>query len=177
MAWRPSAPRVRRVRMPAANGTGTRTIGLPRSTAVRPPEAPIGLSPAVPGWARGAAVPPSRGRDKVLRVDTSFSSASCKPAPFCLFGSVGQRVPAGAGGSFGFADPDTGVGFACVMNKAGFHLAGDPVNSPSDKRCSATYSGSVSRCGTHRAVNLSDDAHCARCPNELRGIIAQRKVY
>ncbi|GLE51455.1 hypothetical protein ATCCBAA256_10410 [Mycobacterium montefiorense] len=32
----------------------------------------------------------------------------------------------GAGGSFGFADPDTGIGYAYVMNKLGFHLVSDP---------------------------------------------------
>ena len=32
----------------------------------------------------------------------------------------------GAGGSVGFADPDTGVGFGYVMNKLGFHLISDP---------------------------------------------------
>ncbi|NDJ60412.1 MAG: EstA family serine hydrolase, partial [Chloroflexi bacterium] len=32
----------------------------------------------------------------------------------------------GAGGSFGFADPTSEIGFAYVMNKAGFHIFADP---------------------------------------------------
>ncbi|MGH3522678.1 MAG: EstA family serine hydrolase, partial [Mycobacterium sp.] len=32
----------------------------------------------------------------------------------------------GYGGSFGFADPDTGIGFGYVMNRLGFHLYSDP---------------------------------------------------
>ena len=119
---------VRRVEMPAANGTGTaRSVAaLYGSAATGGTE--IGLSPAVLAELGSAAVPPSRGvRDKVLRVDTSFSLGFCKPAPFCLFGSSDNAFGTpGAGGSFGFADPDTGVGFAYVMNKAGFHLASDP---------------------------------------------------
>ena len=45
----------------------------------------------------------------------------------CIFGSSDKAFGTpGFGGSFGFADPDTGVGFAYVMNRLGFHLCSDP---------------------------------------------------
>jgi CubicO group peptidase (beta-lactamase class C family) len=45
---------------------------------------------------------------------------------FGLFGSSDEAFGTpGAGGSFGFADPDTGVGFAYVMNRLGYR-AFDP---------------------------------------------------
>ena len=47
--------------------------------------------------------------------------------PACTFGSSDNAFGTpGAGGSFGFADPDTGIGFGYVMNKPGFHLVSDP---------------------------------------------------
>jgi len=74
------------------------------------------------------AVPPTNGlRDKVLHIESIFSLGFCKPVPICVFGSSGNAFGTpGAGGSFGFADPDTGIGYGYVMNKMGFHLVSDP---------------------------------------------------
>ena len=74
------------------------------------------------------AIPPTKGlRDKVLHVDTTFSLGYLKPFPKFTFGSSDKAFGTpGAGGSFGFADPDTGIGFAYAMNRAGFHLYNDP---------------------------------------------------
>jgi CubicO group peptidase (beta-lactamase class C family) len=73
------------------------------------------------------AEPPTDGLcDKVLHVDTAFSLGFAKPFPTWVFGSSEKASGhAGAGGSFGFADPDTGIGFAYVMNRMGFHLWSD----------------------------------------------------
>jgi CubicO group peptidase (beta-lactamase class C family) len=60
--------------------------------------------------------------DKVLHVDVIFSLGFCKPRPeMAEFGwSANAFGTPGAGGSFGFADPDTGIGYAYVMNKMVF---------------------------------------------------------
>jgi hypothetical protein len=73
-------------------------------------------------------MPPTNGlRDKVLRVDAAFSLGFMKPFPKFVFGSSERAVGTpGMGGSFGFVDPETGTGFACAMNRLGYHLVSDP---------------------------------------------------
>ena len=66
-------------------------------------------------------------RDKVMHVDTVFSLGYIKPFPTFQFGSSSKAFGTmGLGGSFGCADPDTGIGFAYVMNRMGFHVWSDP---------------------------------------------------
>ena len=73
-------------------------------------------------------MPPTGGlRDKVIHIDTSFSLGFGKPTSTFVFGSSDRAFGwPGAGGSFGFADPDTGIGFGYVMNRMGIHLFSDP---------------------------------------------------
>ena len=119
---------LRVLEMPAVNGTGTaRSIAaLYGSAATGGSE--IGLSPSVLDALKKAAIPPTNGvRDKVMYVDTSFSLGFLKPAPLSAFGSSDTAFGTpGMGGSFGFADPDTGIGFGYVMNRLGFHPISDP---------------------------------------------------
>lgn len=74
------------------------------------------------------AAPPSLGlRDVILHVDTSFSLGFMKPFPAFDFGTSEKALGApGFGGSFGYADPDTQVGFAYAPNKMGSHMWDDP---------------------------------------------------
>ena len=74
----------------------------------------------------------------MLQIDRKYSLGFSKPSPITVFGSSDNAFGTpGAGGSFGLADPDTGVGFAYVMNRLGYHLI-DPRDAPFATHCSTT---------------------------------------
>jgi CubicO group peptidase (beta-lactamase class C family) len=53
------------------------------------------------------------------------------PGPDLAFGTTTRAFGhPGAGGSFAFADPDTRLGYAYVMNKMDFYLFDDPREKP-----------------------------------------------
>ena len=119
---------VRAVEIPSANGIGTarsvaRMYGSAACSGVEVP-----LSPATLDALTAPATPPSHGvRDKVMHIDVAYSLGFCKPFPQFVFGSSDKAFGTpGFGGSFGCADPETGIGFAYVMNRLGFHLWSDP---------------------------------------------------
>jgi CubicO group peptidase (beta-lactamase class C family) len=119
---------LRVLEMPGMNGMGTaRSIAkLYGSAATGGSE--MGLSPAVRDALEGPAVPPTMGvRDKVMHFDTSYSLGLGKPTSTFVFGSSDRAYGwPGAGGSFGFADPETGIGFGYVMNNMRFAMLDDP---------------------------------------------------
>jgi CubicO group peptidase (beta-lactamase class C family) len=119
---------VRTVEMPAANGIGTARSVAKAYGCAATGGSELGLTPTTLDALTEPAVTPTGGvRDKVLHVDSVFSLGYCKPVPHFRFGSSDKAFGTpGLGGSFGFADPDTGVGFAYVMNRLGFHLWSDP---------------------------------------------------
>jgi CubicO group peptidase (beta-lactamase class C family) len=64
-----------------------------------------------------------RTRDEVMGLPTYLSLGFLKPGPELEFGSTEHAFGTpGAGGSFGFADPDARLGFAYVMNKTDYYL-------------------------------------------------------
>jgi CubicO group peptidase (beta-lactamase class C family) len=119
---------LRILEIPASNGTATaRSIAKLYGCAAAGDSA-LGLSPTVREALESPAVPPTKGlRDKVVHTDTSYSLGFGKPTSTFVFGSSDRAFGwPGAGGSFGFADPDTCIGFGYVMNKLGFHMFDDP---------------------------------------------------
>ena len=123
---------IRTVEIPAANGIGTARAVAKAYGSAATGGRELGLTADTLDALTKSAVTPTGGiRDKVLHVDSLFSLGYCKPVPHFRFGSSDRAFgTAGFGGSFGFADPDTGVGFAYVMNRLGFHLVSDPRELP-----------------------------------------------
>lgn len=119
---------VRIPEMPSVNGTTSAdsVAKLYGAAATGAPE--LGLSRPVRDALEAPAVPPTRGvRDKVMFLDASFSLGFGKPTSKFVFGSTEKAFGwPGLGGSFGFADPDTGIGYGYVLNKLGYHAYSDP---------------------------------------------------
>ena len=69
----------------------------------------------------------ARPNDEVIGVPAWYSLGFLRPGPEVSFGSSERAFGTpGAGGSFGFADPDAHIGYAYVMNKLDFWLIDDP---------------------------------------------------
>jgi len=75
-----------------------------------------------------SAVPPARGfYDECMKTDgIQFSLGFMKSTPTWRFGGAHAFGSPGAGGALGFADPDTGIGYAYVTSRMGTTLTGDP---------------------------------------------------
>jgi len=72
------------------------------------------------------AVPPKNGfLDECLKGEVQFSLGFMKPSAVWPFGSPASYGSPGAGGSIGFADPSSGVGYAYVTSRMGTTLTGD----------------------------------------------------
>jgi CubicO group peptidase (beta-lactamase class C family) len=87
----------------------------------------LGLRPETLDLLAAPAIPAAHGfYDECLKVDIQFSLGFMKPSPAWPFGSANAFGAPGAGGSLGFADPETGVGYAYVTSQMGTRLTGDP---------------------------------------------------
>jgi CubicO group peptidase (beta-lactamase class C family) len=68
-------------------------------------------------------VAPARGfHDEALKIDARFSLGLAKPSPDDPFGPPSAFGHPGAGGSFGFADPEAQIGYGYVPNRMDTYL-------------------------------------------------------
>ncbi len=121
-------PEYRAVEIPAGGGIGqVRSIAKAYSDMAAGGRE-LGLTQETMTELTAPARPPSGNpRDLVLWVPAAYSLGFVRPTGDFLFGR-GQRSfgHPGAGGSFGFADPDAEIGFAYAPNRLGHHLRDDP---------------------------------------------------
>jgi CubicO group peptidase (beta-lactamase class C family) len=116
------------VEIPAANGTGEpRAIARVYGELATGGRA-LGLgADTLRGLVEPAPEPTGGLRDAILHVERRYSCGYTKPSPNFRFGGASGQAfgTPGAGGSFGFADPEAGIGFAYAMNRSGFRLCDD----------------------------------------------------
>jgi CubicO group peptidase (beta-lactamase class C family) len=121
-------PAYRAVEIPAGGGIGqVRSIARAYSDLAAGGRE-LGLSAETFEELTAAPRPPSGNpRDLVLWVPAAYSLGFVRPTQDFRFG-IGSRSLGhpGAGGSFGFADPEAQVGFAYAPNRLGHHLRDDP---------------------------------------------------
>ena len=121
------SPELRSIEIPAENGIGTvrsiarvygdlatggRRLGIDEPTVAELTAAPVS--------------PPGGHRDVVLGIETAYSMGYSRPYGDFQFGSTTRSFGTpGAGGAFGFADPDAKLGFAYAPNRLGVHQKDD----------------------------------------------------
>lgn len=119
-----NSPRVYATEMPAANGI-TNAASLSRMYAATIGEVD-GLRLVSEETMLAMSAQQVHAADNCLVAETRFGMGfmlNCDIVPMMSDGSFGH---AGAGGSLGYADPDSGVAYGYVMNQMGSGIAGDP---------------------------------------------------
>jgi CubicO group peptidase (beta-lactamase class C family) len=113
-----------RIELPAANGVGSARGLAAAYGGFAIADARLRLSPRTLAELSAPARSPKHGsRDAVLFVDTSYALGFWKPCAALPYGRDHSVFGApGAGGSFAFADPTEGLGFAYVPNRMGRYL-------------------------------------------------------
>jgi len=109
---------VREVEVPAAGGVGTARAIAHAYSVFATGGQEIGLRQETLQTLMAPAVPPLRGfHDECLDSEWALSLGFQKPGRGSPFGHPGAFGAPRWGGSFGFADPESGVGYAYVMNR------------------------------------------------------------
>jgi len=117
----------RNLEVPSGGGVGT-ARGIAQAYGVFATGGrKLGLRPETLDLLAAPAIPPTRGfHDEFFRGNVQFSLGFMKPSAVWPFGSARSFGSPGSGGSLGFADPTTGIGYAYVTSQMGTALTGDP---------------------------------------------------
>jgi CubicO group peptidase (beta-lactamase class C family) len=119
-----NAPATHRAEVPAANGICTaRSLARMYAGVIGEVD---GIRVLSPDTVTAASQTQSEGPDRILVFPTRFGLGFMLNSAFSPMLGDTSFGHAGAGGSLGFADPESGVAFGYVMNRMQQNLAGDP---------------------------------------------------
>jgi CubicO group peptidase (beta-lactamase class C family) len=117
----------RNLEIPAGGGVGTARAIARAYSAFATGGADLALRPETLDLLAAPAVRPVYGFfDECMKGEVEFSLGFMKPNAAWPFGSPAAFGAPGSGGSLGFADPTTAVGYAYVTSQSGTSLTGDP---------------------------------------------------
>jgi CubicO group peptidase (beta-lactamase class C family) len=98
------------------------------------------------------AIPPLHGfYDECLKVEVQFSLGFMKPSPKNPFAHPSAFGAPGSGGSFGFADPQAGIGYGYVPNQMRSRLV-----DPRDQALRTALYRSLGEAPSFRAPDLEE---------------------
>ena len=117
---------VREIEVPSGGAVATARAIATSYGAFAAAGGPLGLRPETLQALTAPATPARSGYyDECFRGPTKFSLGFMKPSDFIPFGSDAAFGAPGAGGSMGFADPASRLGYGYVTDKMGVELQGD----------------------------------------------------
>jgi CubicO group peptidase (beta-lactamase class C family) len=118
---------VRNLEVPSQGGVGSARAIAHAYSVFATGGHELGLRPETLQALMAPAIPPLHGFfDEVMRREWQLSLGFAKPDPGFPFGSPSAFGTPGSGGSLGFADPQSGIGYAYVMNRLGSKQGTDP---------------------------------------------------
>ncbi len=116
--------RLLELELPSVNGTGTARALATIYGDLATGGTRLGITPAT---IQELERPKTPAHDQIFGIDSAFRVGFMKPFPILPFGTSARAYGhTGSGGSFAYADPDTGTGYAYVMNRNGYSLPTDP---------------------------------------------------
>ena len=117
----------RNLEIPAGGGVGTAQAMARAYSVFANGGRELGLREQTLHELKQLAVPSTHGfYDECLKDEAQFSLGFMKPNLGFPFGSPSSFGFPGAGGSFGFADPDAQIGYGYIPNRKGVTMGGDP---------------------------------------------------
>jgi CubicO group peptidase (beta-lactamase class C family) len=117
----------RNLEVPSGGGVGTARAIAHAYSVFATGGRELGLRPETLAALEAPAVAPRLGfHDECLKGEVQLSLGFMKPSATWPFAGPRAYGAPGAGGSLGFADPETGIGYGYVTNRMGTRISGDP---------------------------------------------------